>query len=580
MNKMKYFIPLLLALFLVACGASALEKGNTAASEGDYAEAVTQYTAALAEDGASPADQFTALSGRAAAQNQLGNGADALTDYGSALTLTNEDGSPAGNREAVYRSRIAILQSDGDLAGAATEMRQLLSLTPQDLNLYIELGEVYAELEDWENMVASMTAALDIDPSNAAALTLRGTAYLKLREFELAITDLKASLSGDVASAEANTNLVDAYYELGQVLYSLDQPADSIANFTEALNYAEIDTDISRVRAERGFVYSETGDYDAALADFNEALTLNPSMAIVYSYRSYVYADLENYEAAIADADKAIELGSDLSDATRSAILHARASALANSGSFEEAALSASESIALSGENSENAARTFGLRSRIHRSLGDYQAALADAQKAIELGASDIVALDGFYYASSIANYYLENYEAALADQQASIGVSGEEPSAADYEYIGDIYDSMGDFENAVAAYQVAIQLDPEEAWYHNYLGDIYYGADDFASAEAEYRLAIEIDSTVPRFYDNLGYALNWQDRYEEAIAVYNTMIEVAPDSGVAWYGRGLNYYYLGMNAEAIADLQNAKTFDLSQGYLDRIDELISEMGG
>ncbi|NET73932.1 MAG: tetratricopeptide repeat protein [Sphaerospermopsis sp. SIO1G2] len=580
MTKLKVLIPLLLTIFLVACGASALERAATAVSEGNDTEAVAEYTTAISE-GLSPAEQYTALTGRGAAHNRLGNTADALTDYSSALTVTNDDGSPAGDRAAVYRARVDILRGAGQAAEAATELRQWLSLEPQRVDLYVELGQLYAETEDWENMVASMTAALDVSPENATALTLRGTAYLELREYELAIADLKASLNGEVDAAmsdiDRQSNLADAFYELGQALYNLGEPQDALVNFDEALTYAESDTDIARIRAERGFIYSELGEYDAALADFDDAISRDPNMAIVYSYRSYVYADLGEYDAAIADADNAIALGTDLSDSSRSAILHARASALLNNGQYEEAVVSATDSINLEGVDSPDAARTYSMRSRANRFLGDYEEALADADKAIELGAADIGALDGFYYNRSAAYYFLGDYENALADQQASIEVGGATPG--NYEYMGDIYSAMSDYQNAIASYQVAIDLDPSDPWLRNYLGDIYYEMEDYVSAEAEYRAAISIDGSYTRFYDNLGFVLRLQDRYDEAVEAYTSQLALDPEDGYAYYGRGISYYFLNMDAEAIADLQAARTYDLGQDFIDVINARLSEMG-
>ncbi|MEM9776518.1 MAG: tetratricopeptide repeat protein, partial [Chloroflexota bacterium] len=404
-NKTIPFLMFFLFIFLTGC-ASALDRAQQAVDEGNYEQALVEYDAALAEELAAE-DRYTALTGRANVNNIQGNADATLSDLAEALTVTNAEGAPAGDLKAVYRSRIDILTAEERFTDAADEVGKLMPLDSGNVALFLEQGQLYAQAEAWEEVVSSMDGALAIDSASADALTLRGTAHLELRNFEQAIEDLKASLNGDVAAAmsdiDRKANLVDAYYELGQALYRLGDYQPSIDNFTEALTYAETDEDISRTLAERGFVYSELGEFDNALSDFDQSISLDPSLAIVYSYRSYVYVDQGNYEAAIADADQAIALGDDLSENTRSAIFHAKASAMLNNGQYEEALVAATQSIELIGESDPDTARTFSMRSRINRNLGNYEAAVADATKAIEIGANDIAALPGFYYARSVA---------------------------------------------------------------------------------------------------------------------------------------------------------------------------------
>ncbi|MFT7585956.1 MAG: tetratricopeptide (TPR) repeat protein [Cellvibrionaceae bacterium] len=650
-NRRIYFIPsLLLLLLLTACGASALERATEAVGEGNYEQALIEYDTALTEE-LSPEDRVSALTGRARVYNEQNNSSAALADYATALTVTTAEGTPAGDLIAIYRSRIDIMKKDGDSVAAADEIGKLLPLDSANLALYLDQGQLYADAEQWESVVSSMDEALKVNSSSSDAYTLRGTAHLELRNFEQAIEDLKSSLDGEIAAAlsdiDRRSNLVDAYYELGQALYNIGDYQRSIDNFTEALTFAESDKDVARTLAERGFVYSEIDEFAKAIADFEVAIELDPNMAIVYSYRSYVYVEQENYEAAIADADKAITLGSDLSASTRSAIFHAKASALLNNGQYDEALIAANESINLEGVDSPDAARTYSLRSRIHRSLGDYEAAVVDADKALEIGANDVGALPGFYYSRSIANYWLDNYDEALADQLASMELG--EPNAGDYEYLGDIYYYMddegkateayktaisleptnawlhyylgdiyegsgddasalasyeqavaldptevsfiealadlkwsaGDHDGAIAGYQQALQIDPTDPWLHNYLGDIYYDIDEDAAAENEYRTATQLDSEVALFFENLGLSLRVQEKLEEALVAYTSALELDPDSGFSWFGRGYSYYLLGSqnDANAIADMQKAKEYDLGQDLIDFIDELLVEMG-
>jgi tetratricopeptide (TPR) repeat protein len=58
----------------------------------------------------------------------------------------------------------------------------------------------------------------------------------------------------------------------------------------------------------RGVAHHKLANYDLAIADFDNAIQLNPNRAETYFYRGKAYYDKGNYALAIADFDKAIQL--------------------------------------------------------------------------------------------------------------------------------------------------------------------------------------------------------------------------------------------------------------------------------
>jgi len=58
----------------------------------------------------------------------------------------------------------------------------------------------------------------------------------------------------------------------------------------------------------RGVAYRDKGDYDRAIADYNEAIRLDPKNSIAYGNRGNVYKDKGDYDRAIADYNEAIRL--------------------------------------------------------------------------------------------------------------------------------------------------------------------------------------------------------------------------------------------------------------------------------
>ena len=54
--------------------------------------------------------------------------------------------------------------------------------------------------------------------------------------------------------------------------------------------------------------YNENGEHDKAIADFIEAIRLDPKDALAYAGRGFSYAEKDDYDKAIADYNEAIGL--------------------------------------------------------------------------------------------------------------------------------------------------------------------------------------------------------------------------------------------------------------------------------
>ena len=55
-------------------------------------------------------------------------------------------------------------------------------------------------------------------------------------------------------------------------------------------------------------IYRELKEYQKAIADYNQTLSLNPDDTFAYNNRGNVYAQLKDYQKAIADYNKALSL--------------------------------------------------------------------------------------------------------------------------------------------------------------------------------------------------------------------------------------------------------------------------------
>jgi tetratricopeptide (TPR) repeat protein len=65
----------------------------------------------------------------------------------------------------------------------------------------------------------------------------------------------------------------------------------------------------------RGIAYGNKGDNDHALADYNEAIRLDPKNAVPFLYRGIAYGKKGDKDRALADFNEAIRLDPNNADA-------------------------------------------------------------------------------------------------------------------------------------------------------------------------------------------------------------------------------------------------------------------------
>ena len=101
------------------------------------------------------------------------------------------------------------------------------------------------------------------------------------------------------------------------------------------------------------------------------------------------------------------------------------------------------------------------------------------------------------------------------------------------YHNLANSLQESGQFDNAVAAYKKAIELNPDFSWSYHSLGDVLLKLEKWEEAVAAYKKAVELNPDFSWSYHNLGDALLKLRRWEEAAAAYRC--EIALNSDFAW---------------------------------------------
>lgn len=101
---------------------------------------------------------------------------------------------------------------------------------------------------------------------------------------------------------------------------------------------------------------------------------------------------------------------------------------------------------------------------------------------------------------------------------------------SASFNGLGNVYSENGRYQDAIAAYHKAIELDPHYALPHNGLGIVYRDNGRYQDAITAFNKAIELNPNDVHSFNSLGSAYDSLEQYDEAISAYQEALKLNPD--------------------------------------------------
>ena len=123
---------------------------------------------------------------------------------------------------------------------------------------------------------------------------------------------------------------------------------------------------------------------------------------------------------------------------------------------------------------------------------------------------------------------------------------------------LGLVLQGSGKVSEAIAHYEQALRIEPDDAEAHNNLGLVLQGSGKVSEAIAHYKQALRINPDFADAHNDLGTALAQTGKIKEAIEHYEQTLRIDPDYAEAHNNLGFVLQGLGKVSEAVAHYKQA----------------------
>ncbi len=512
---------------------------------------------------------------------------------------------------------------------AEEQFRKALKIYPDHAPSMYELARIYKQQGRVEDAVLLVEKAIESDNKNEWYYLQLADLYRQNRQYEKVAEvfqklsemfpdklDYRYDLAGMLSIMGNPKAAIEIYDEIESIigiteelslkkrtLYAnLGKPRKAMAEVEALVEAYPFNTRYLQILAE---FYVDNKDFDKALEMYNKVVELDPENPYIHVSLSDLYRKKGNEAKAHEELklgfanpelnldskiqilityytfdqlfnekkDQAIELAGILNEAhpgdPRSMSLYG--DLLYRSGALEKSLEIITEVLEIDESN-------YGIWEQklfIENELRMNQQLAETSTDAIELFPMQPLP----YLFNGFANYQQKNYEAARKSLESGskLVVANDRLRAQFYSTLGDIYNQLGNHEKSDENYELALKLNPNDAYVlNNYSYYISLRGENLEKAREMAKRANDIDPNSPSFMDTYGWVLYKLGEYEAAAEWVKKALDHPDNDGAVLlehYGDIL--YKLNRKDEALEYWQKAK--DRGGEASEFLDKKISE---
>jgi len=344
---------------------------------------------------------------------------------------------------AFARMRLAtLLEQQNQDEDALIELDRAIEIDPNYKWAYLWKGVLLGEkMGRWSEARALYQNAIDIDPRFDLAYYNLGWSYVNAEP-----SDYAEARSQFEKAIKIRPSFKEAFYGLGMMYGYQNEYGIAEVYLGKAVS---IDQDYLTGWKWRGVVRAELEDWQGALDDYSEAISLNPVDAALYLRRGNAYENLGEFNLAAADYRFAVQRNPDDPEAWLS-----QAGLSIKTKEYSAAAVQIAKAIEYGAEQEE----ALALRARLRKEEGNFDEAVADYTAALE-----VVTYRPERFLTSRADLYLlrGDLDLALADYSRA---RDENPNHSEaWLGEGQVQIKLGNLTAAIEALTKYLEIKPQD---------------------------------------------------------------------------------------------------------------------
>ncbi len=457
-----------------------------------------------------------------------------------------------------------IYQAKQYIDEAITEYQRALESYVNSATLYYKIGRAFFYKNEIDKAINYFNLAAEKSPKMSDAYYMLAECYTKKHDLQPAFDYVQKAISTSnflssrahflyfiLLRLSAKRSLKKSFIcirELFLAAATLLFDGKAVTSILKLISYTQFLPVLSI-----GAFYMQKGNVGKAIELYQNALEQAPGFTLLYCVMGEIYRSLGRYSDAICEYKMAIWL-----DTLNVSAYRALCATYEEQGDYENAIDVYKKLIKIQ----PYVAEYYSNLGSLLYVKDDMKEAVACYQNAVTLNPNaqwtSIVAQTlGYVYQTSE-----KNIDAAIASYQTAYLLC---PNDIDiYINLGSAFYDKSEYENALMVYRKALELDPGNAKIHCNLGYLYWGCGVIEEAIKSYEMAVKYDTSYDIAYNNLGVIyLDDLGRVKRATELFSAAIKCNPNYALAYYNLARSISISGDNVEAAKLYQIA--YDLNK---------------
>jgi tetratricopeptide (TPR) repeat protein len=498
----------------------------------DSKKALADYDAAL-----KPGPVPLWLYARARLRYELGDDKKAVPDLTGALKLNK-------NMPIAYGLLGAALARQGDLARALKAYDRATALDGEYVFAYLGRAAIHLRKDEEAAALKDFESAVRADAQDYAPYFNRGEAHWRAGRREQALADFRSAMAAPKLAPEAAVVVGDRYM-------SLQLWHDAVDAYTRAYQLCRTDEAVRRTRTVEEA--SSSGAFDTSpkkiVVEESTQFALGAGRpAATLLRRAKAWEALKDTRKALADFDEAVKLQPDAAK-----VIAGRGSLEMRMGMDKEALDDLTRAVRMAPRDAEILVARASFYSRKEK----VQLALQDYDAAIE---ADPAAGEAYNGRGALRANAFGDLDKALLDVLKAVDLSPRDPG---FRFnLGMLRLKNRMYLKSIEAFDASLDLKGPAARILERRAEAKFQLGDHVGAKLDIESALEKDPKNPSLYDTLGYIRLRAREYEQAVRDLSQALHLDDTMATAYLHRGRAYGALGQLRNALADLRRSSDLD------------------